>query len=172
MSKALPGEHLCEKHQGNGSHYAEENCRICKLQRACSMMNDEVSQILGRALKYREDASGVLVGEHTATSLASEAAIHIKALTEVYNEASAELRHSTQWKRVTAEPPPENEPLLVYAPEWVCPDFNTKGIREGILVDGEWITTFWTGCHEYYDTDYQSVPTHWIGQPNPPHSAA
>lgn len=32
MSKALEGEHYCIKHQGNHSHYAEENCTVCKLQ--------------------------------------------------------------------------------------------------------------------------------------------
>lgn len=30
---ALKGEHLCEEHQGNTSHYAKENCTICKLQK-------------------------------------------------------------------------------------------------------------------------------------------
>jgi hypothetical protein len=30
MSSALPGEHLCLKHQGNHSHYASENCTICQ----------------------------------------------------------------------------------------------------------------------------------------------
>ena len=33
-SKALAGEHLCIKHQGNHSHYAEHNCAICQLQAA------------------------------------------------------------------------------------------------------------------------------------------
>jgi len=43
MSRALKGEHLCLQHQGNHSHYAEENCVICKqekriaeLERCCS----------------------------------------------------------------------------------------------------------------------------------------
>lgn len=31
MSKTLPGEHYCEKHQGNRSHYAVDNCSVCKL---------------------------------------------------------------------------------------------------------------------------------------------
>lgn len=25
----LPYEHYCKKHQGNTSHYAEENCTVC-----------------------------------------------------------------------------------------------------------------------------------------------
>lgn len=28
----LPGEHLCSDHQGNTSHYAKHNCRICQQQ--------------------------------------------------------------------------------------------------------------------------------------------
>jgi hypothetical protein len=30
MSDALPGRHYCEEHQGNHSHYASENCDLCK----------------------------------------------------------------------------------------------------------------------------------------------
>lgn len=30
MSDALSGAHLCLKHQGNHSHYAESNCEICR----------------------------------------------------------------------------------------------------------------------------------------------
>jgi hypothetical protein len=30
MSEALPGSHYCEKHQGNHSHYAPENCDLCR----------------------------------------------------------------------------------------------------------------------------------------------
>lgn len=29
---ALAGAHYCAKHQGNASHYAEENCELCKAQ--------------------------------------------------------------------------------------------------------------------------------------------
>ena len=32
MSQALPGEHYCEKHQGNHAHYAEQNCTVCQLR--------------------------------------------------------------------------------------------------------------------------------------------
>jgi hypothetical protein len=32
MSKALPGGHYCEDHQGNHSHYAKHNCRVCILE--------------------------------------------------------------------------------------------------------------------------------------------
>lgn len=35
MSAAMAGEHLCKKHQGNHSHYDEQNCTICKLQTMC-----------------------------------------------------------------------------------------------------------------------------------------
>lgn len=29
--EALPGTHLCGKHQGNTSHYSPDNCDMCKL---------------------------------------------------------------------------------------------------------------------------------------------
>lgn len=32
MSEALPGEHLCNDHQGNHSHYNPKNCTVCRLQ--------------------------------------------------------------------------------------------------------------------------------------------
>ena len=32
MSQARPGEHYCKEHQGNHSHYAKENCALCRLQ--------------------------------------------------------------------------------------------------------------------------------------------
>ncbi|MFA5135303.1 MAG: hypothetical protein WC505_05995 [Patescibacteria group bacterium] len=32
MKSALPGNHYCAKHQGNTSHYAEQNCDLCKAE--------------------------------------------------------------------------------------------------------------------------------------------
>lgn len=61
---------------------------------AASMLNDEVSQILGQALGYPRfmddpvnfpnatEADGVCVGDHTAVTLAQEAAQRITATTE------------------------------------------------------------------------------------------
>lgn len=34
MMRAGEGAHLCADHQGNHSHYAKENCEICKAQAA------------------------------------------------------------------------------------------------------------------------------------------
>lgn len=65
---------------------------IERLKRACSMLNDEVSQTLGRALGYPKfcddqknfpgatDADGVCVGDHVAESLAAEASKEIERL--------------------------------------------------------------------------------------------
>ena len=33
MRQALPGGHYCVAHQGNHSHYAEENCELCRAYR-------------------------------------------------------------------------------------------------------------------------------------------
>jgi hypothetical protein len=45
MSTALPGEHLCFKHQGNHSHYAEENCTICTLQKRLRLANRALADV-------------------------------------------------------------------------------------------------------------------------------
>jgi hypothetical protein len=44
MSDPLPGEHLCIKHQGNTSHYAEHNCTLCKLQKRLVVTDAMVEQ--------------------------------------------------------------------------------------------------------------------------------
>jgi len=42
MSKALPGMHYCEKHQGNHSHYADTNCLVCRSLKVIDQLNSEV----------------------------------------------------------------------------------------------------------------------------------
>ena len=51
MSRALKGEHLCLQHQGNHSHYAEENCVICKQEKRIA----ELEQVL---IKLESRTSG------------------------------------------------------------------------------------------------------------------
>lgn len=34
MSNALPGNHYCDQHQGNHSHYATHNCEYCIMRNA------------------------------------------------------------------------------------------------------------------------------------------
>lgn len=72
---------------------------IERLKRACSMLNDEVSQTLGRALGYPKfcddqknfpgatDADGVCVGDHVAESLAAEASKEIERLRAMLSAA-------------------------------------------------------------------------------------
>lgn len=36
----IQGEHLCREHQGNLSHYAPHNCKICKLEEEVKQMKD------------------------------------------------------------------------------------------------------------------------------------
>ena len=66
--------------------------RLEYYKNACFRMNEEISQILGEALRYPrfcDDqknfpnstvADGVCVGDHTAVSLAEEAAIKLRNL--------------------------------------------------------------------------------------------
>ena len=83
--------HIHQPDEGSPYH-ALLTDEIERLKRACSMMNDEVSQTLGRALRYPRfcddqknfpgstDADGVCVGDHVAESLAAEAAKEIERL--------------------------------------------------------------------------------------------
>lgn len=40
---ALAGSHYCLAHQGNHSHYAEENCEVCKLERQVAALKVELN---------------------------------------------------------------------------------------------------------------------------------
>ena len=50
MSQALEGEHYCQKHQGNHSHYADHNCTVCKLE-------TELAEVKALAQAVVEDAN-------------------------------------------------------------------------------------------------------------------
>lgn len=39
----LPGEHYCEKHQGNTSHYSLENCTLCRALKKIQSLEDEAT---------------------------------------------------------------------------------------------------------------------------------
>lgn len=41
----LPGEHYCEKHQGNTSHYSLENCTLCQALKKVQLLEDEVATL-------------------------------------------------------------------------------------------------------------------------------
>jgi phage shock protein A len=70
----------------------EARREVERLRLACSKMNDEVCQTLGKALGYpwfkndqksfpgADESNGVCVGEHVAETLAAEAAARIAAL--------------------------------------------------------------------------------------------
>ena len=45
----LTGSHYCSKHQGNHSHYAEENCELCKAQAEIDRLHDLLIDIGNRA---------------------------------------------------------------------------------------------------------------------------
>ena len=71
---------------------------VARLTLACAKQNDEICQILGKALGYpwfkddqknfpgADETNGVCVGEHVAESIASEAASRLAALEQVAKE--------------------------------------------------------------------------------------
>ena len=58
--------------------------------------------------------------------------------------------------------------VLVFSEDWKDPDFNPEGIREGFRNEddkGPIVSAKWNGCHDCWDTEYDSKPTHWIRRP-------
>jgi len=53
MSKALEGEHLCEKHQGNHSHYDKQNCTICRLKNELADVKEERDELRTDIVRFR-----------------------------------------------------------------------------------------------------------------------
>lgn len=48
---ALLGEHYCESHQGNHSHYDPSNCRVCKLEKEVQELQEKLRETL---ISYNE----------------------------------------------------------------------------------------------------------------------
>lgn len=55
MSHALPGEHLCKDHQGNTSHYARENCTICRLRADLAAERSACEELHKREVENRQE---------------------------------------------------------------------------------------------------------------------
>lgn len=53
MGKGLPGEHFCEAHQGNHSHYDPKNCTVCRLQAQLNRALARAEAAEADALRYR-----------------------------------------------------------------------------------------------------------------------
>lgn len=45
MREALEGQHYCKKHQGNHSHYAEENCALCKAKAQADALAEALREL-------------------------------------------------------------------------------------------------------------------------------
>ena len=48
MSKSLPGESYCVKHQGDHSHYAEHNCTVCRLTKLVTEQQEQLKELQER----------------------------------------------------------------------------------------------------------------------------
>lgn len=57
MRQALPGGHYCVAHQGNHSHYAEENCELCRAYRERDEARADLDRFRHTAKRYRYLAS-------------------------------------------------------------------------------------------------------------------
>jgi hypothetical protein len=57
---------------------------------------------------------------------------------------------------------PKNDPLLLFATDFIDEDFNPSGIVDGFWNDETgWTIWRWNGCHDCYDTIEGAEPTHF-----------
>jgi len=117
MSDALPGEHYCENHQGNHSHYASHNCTVCKLEAQKTRSQEHYIKLL-KELQYRNSELEV-----ENDDLKTE--IHIKAerirrWREVGNKMVSAIRSGLSQDELEAM---EEFEMLddgwVYVPNWM-----------------------------------------------------
>lgn len=146
--------------------YAE----VERLRFACSKMNDEVSQILGKALGYAwfkddqknfpgsTEADGVCVGDHVAESLASEAAEMIKKL----------ARGRVKWQPIATAPTNVDAGLIYLA------RLDDDGNILELDYDGAWEywEESWEMSHingwDFCSANGIEEPTHWAWQTDAP----
>jgi len=66
MNNPLSGEHYCEQHQGNHSHYAQHNCKVCKQQAEISRLRE----LLAEALRASDEhPDGPMLRSDTAAAI-------------------------------------------------------------------------------------------------------
>lgn len=75
-----------------------------------------------------------------------------------------------QWKSIETLSLNDNV-VLLFSKEWVDPDFNPEGIREGFCNeddDGPIYSAAWNPCHDCWETVITEDATHWIPRLLPP----
>jgi hypothetical protein len=87
---ALTGEHFCKEHQGNSSHYAKENCALCKLQKKYKRVQKVLEEL------SHADSLGCVTGDcpHETVFKCVEAfAEQLKWVSNVAKRAEASCRY-------------------------------------------------------------------------------
>ena len=60
--------------------------------------------------------------------------------------------HSSRWRKVSEELPPEGEEVLFFHEDWIDEDFNPKGIRIGFYESDDYTTAKWWSIQDCYMT--------------------
>jgi hypothetical protein len=79
------------------------------------------------------------------------------------------------WCVIKGEPE-DSYPCLLWHQDWIDPDFNPTGVRQGFWgphpddPDQEcWIVARWNPCHDVWETERaEPQPSHWRPMPAPP----
>ena len=105
-----------------------------------------------RAIEYKQevdlysDLYEGLVGYEYAYDLM--VSLKIEAYKNGYNKAL----HSSRWRKVSEELPPEGEEVLFFHEDWIDEDFNPKGIRIGFYESDDYTTAKWWSIQDCYMT--------------------
>lgn len=112
MSRALPGEHYCAKHQGNHSHYDPRNCTVCRL----------VAALRGIDTFFVFFDSWCPPGRGKG---ARQALRDVSALLRELDEASTPINRRLDIKAILADPE-QRKVLIEGAVDFIC---KVEGIR-------------------------------------------
>ena len=110
-------------------------------------MTDINKQIEEDAREYdwQQELFNYMSNEHDILLLNSD-------MHEVYMICQKEFTHSSRWRKVSEELPPEGEEVLFFHEDWIDEDFNPKGIRIGFYESDDYTTAKWWSIQDCYMT--------------------
>ncbi|QIB67143.1 hypothetical protein [Kineobactrum salinum] len=120
-------------------------------------MTSDLEQLL-------DDAANYVVSAHTTFDMNIRYAKRLRAAADVV---------AAEWSYIHEKLPPEGEPVIGWHPNWICDDFNPRGIRECFRFgDGtEWHNARWNDSQDCYETD-KEAPKAWRPYPVAPRSTS
>jgi len=81
-------------------------------------------------------------------------------LTEIHQAIDFLREQQVEWNNIATAP--ADEPLWLWAPDWVDEDFNPSGVKDGFWSDADgWVVWGWDACNDVFTTIDGANPTKW-----------